>query len=220
MKKTSSYRKLFVKILKNLIEKGLILSFSELPTAMPENGYKFRYGIVLDKNEDSAAELIFVLWPLILTRELEVRSNSRICTVITSANIHLRKVEDILQNRILGWKKGRNTERVFEEQFLIPLQKKHPKTIVGIRKASTEADVTHGFDFIVLFSEEGSSKINEVKFNLKSSHNFLHTHKRRYPDISTFLFSEEKSISKKQFILLTNRFFDFLTVAKYEAVHI
>jgi hypothetical protein len=121
-----------------------------------------------------------------------------------------------LQHCFKRWKRGLLHEKRFK-LFLEALKAKYPQYIKSIIQADRYSDRYLGYDFAVkcLFDSE-KDLLGEVRFNLKSSKEFLDKHVERHPEISVFTFWDEDLNYRTE---LEKNFFSFLIAAKKWPVH-
>jgi hypothetical protein len=192
----------------SLLHEEKISKYQILKEEATSEHHIFGYEAVIAGTEEYKVAFLFCVQLHVKSGDILIRkNNSRQCHYGMPLYFKSAVLHAFVRVRLESWKKGERNEFFFFKDFLEPFVKMRTKrlTIIGIQRATNEADKNHGFDFIVLFTVKRSKEIKEVKFNLKSSNHFLARHKKWYPDISTFSFNQEDLLDisklKKKFIL-------------------
>jgi hypothetical protein len=202
-----------------LLREEKISTYKILKERVTFETHTFGYEAVIAGTEEYKVEFLFCIHLHIHHGEIVIdRNNSRQYHISLPLYFKADIVDAFVRARLNSWKKGERNEFFFYNYFLKPLTKDLLKnlTIIGVQRATNEADKDHGFDFIVLFTVKDSKEIQQVKFNLKSSSHFLARHKKYYPDISTFSFNQEDLSDKRK---LKMKFLHFISLAQHAPMH-
>lgn len=199
--------------------KKLLITFKQIVNTYDNRFQKcnLRYECAIPYLTDHNVELSFFIF-----LQADGRSVMETRTTSCKTRFHLSPCFDvvILQRMIIKrveqWIKGAKSEKLFFEEFLVHLPLKHPKRISRVYRSGQQADKKLGFDFVVCFYSMITWKEVKVRINLKSSAIFLESHKKKYPDISTFIFKPWQ-LQKMQ--ILERRFLNFLVRAQYSPQH-
>lgn len=199
--------------------KKLLITFKQIVNTYDNRFQKcnLRYECAIPYLSEHNVEISFYIF-----LQEEGRSVMETNTTSCKTRFHLSPCSDdiILQRMIIKrveqWIKGARSEKLFFEEFLVHLPLKYPKRISRAYRSGQQADKKLGFDFVVCFYSMITWKEIKVRINLKSSTVFLESHKKKYPDISTFVF---KPWQLQNIHILERRFLNFLVRAQYSTQH-
>lgn len=216
-KTVDQQRELLGKYFKEVVSAGTIVKYTESKPSVEikEKKYTFHFRAVIGMEDSYTVDLFFTIEIESKEKRIHVISNARKATFYLPFAFKSQELTTKINDKLYRWRMGQKNEYLFQE-FLKDLCERHPKKIMSVHKASKEADMYYGIDFIVSFVDERFGKVWKVAFNLKSSQKYLQRHKERYPTVSTFSF---KKIDFKDSDALKERFFSFMEASRNAVVH-